>query len=142
MADDNHTADTVTTDTTTPAVVQPITREPQRVAPDTAGAHKPEPEPPKPAVTDPLSFDTSGQSGQGSQQGGGVGSRYTVKSKAYFHNSPDETTRREAFIVSWNNAILEALEDKNGFIYVIFTNEAGQTSRGWLKKSDLSLVEE
>ena len=135
-------SDTTTIDTTPIETSPPITREPQRVAPDTARVNQPDPEPPKPAVTDPLTFDTTDKSNNENQQGGAIGSRYTVKSKAFFHNSPDDATRREAFIVSWNNAILEALDDKNGFIYVVYTNEAGQTSRGWIKKSDLSLVEE
>ena len=50
----------------------------------------------------------------------GEKSRYTVKSKAFFYNEPDESTRREAFIVHWNNARLKTLEEKDGFIYVVF----------------------
>jgi serine/threonine-protein kinase len=68
--------------------------------------------------------------------------KYRVKSKAYFHNQPDESTRREAFIVHWNNATLNALEEKDGFIYVVFTNHMGQTSKGWLRTSDLTKVED
>lgn len=67
-------------------------------------------------------------------------SRYTVKSKAFFYNQPDESTRREAFIVHWNNARLTPLEEKDGFIYVVFTNHLGQTSKGWLRKTDLVAV--
>jgi serine/threonine-protein kinase len=67
-------------------------------------------------------------------------SRYTVRSKAFFHDQPDESTRREAFIVSWNNARLTPLEEKDGFIYVVFTNHLGQTSKGWLRKQDLVAV--
>jgi serine/threonine protein kinase len=62
---------------------------------------------------------------------------YTVKSKAYFHNQPDENTRRNAFIVHWNNAVLKSLDEQQGFIYVVFTNHLGQTSKGWLNKNDL-----
>lgn len=67
--------------------------------------------------------------------------RYKVKSKAYFHNEPDETTRRNAFIIHWNNATLTPIEDKDGFVYIVFTNHLGQTSRGWLRKKDLNRVE-
>jgi hypothetical protein len=69
---------------------------------------------------------------------------YKVASKAYFYNSPDESTRRNAFINHWNNsyATLYPKEDKNGFVYVIFTNEKGQTSMGWLRKKDLKPVKE
>jgi serine/threonine-protein kinase len=62
---------------------------------------------------------------------------YKVRSKAYFHNEPDEATRRNAFIVHWNNAVLHPLKDENGFVYVVFTNDEGQTSKGWLRKKDL-----
>ncbi|HEX2606555.1 MAG TPA: serine/threonine-protein kinase [Flavisolibacter sp.] len=67
--------------------------------------------------------------------------KYKVINKAYFHNEPDETTRRNAFLVHWNNAVLTPIEERDGFIYVIYTNERGQTSKGWLKKSDLQLIE-
>ena len=66
--------------------------------------------------------------------------RYKVRNKAYFHNTPDESTQRDAFIIHWNNAVLKPLNEKNGFIYVVFTNHLGQTSRGWLSKQDLVAV--
>ena len=69
-----------------------------------------------------------------------TGNKYTVILKAYFHNAPDESTRRAAFINKWNNAVLTPLDDKNGFIYIVYTNEAGQTSKGWLRKQDLKLL--
>jgi serine/threonine-protein kinase len=62
---------------------------------------------------------------------------YKVRSKAYFHTQPDESTRRNAFIVHWNNAVLHPKEERNDFVYVVFTNHLGQTSRGWLRKKDL-----
>jgi serine/threonine-protein kinase len=66
---------------------------------------------------------------------------YTVISRAYFHNKPDPETKREGvYITHWNNAKLTALEETNDFIYVVFKNHLGQTSKGWLRKSDLKLV--
>lgn len=62
---------------------------------------------------------------------------YKVKSRAYFHDEADENTRRNAFIVHWNNAVLKPLDEQQGFIYVVFTNHLGQTSKGWLNKNDL-----
>lgn len=63
---------------------------------------------------------------------------YTVaKGQAHFHNLPDPSTRRKAFINHWNKAVLEPLEEKNGFIYIIYTNHQGQTSKGWLQIKDL-----
>ena len=69
--------------------------------------------------------------------------KYKIIDRAYFHNQPDESTRREAFLVHWNNsyATLEALDEKNGFIYVVFRNHLNQTSKGWLRKKDLKPVE-
>ena len=70
----------------------------------------------------------------------GSGTRYKVRNKAYFHNEPDAGTRRKAFIIHWNNAVLKPLDEKNGFVYIVFTNHLGQTSKGWLSKSDLAEV--
>lgn len=63
---------------------------------------------------------------------------YTVATGiAHFHNAPDEHTRRNAFINHWNKAILHPLEEKNGFIYILYKNDEGQVSKGWLDKKDL-----
>jgi serine/threonine protein kinase len=59
---------------------------------------------------------------------------------AYFYSRPDESTKRAANINQWNNARLKALDDQNGFIYVVYTNDKGQTSQGWLRKKDLIVV--
>jgi serine/threonine-protein kinase len=63
--------------------------------------------------------------------------KYKVISKAYFYNSPDDSTHRKAFIVHWNNAVLTPTDEMRGFVYVVYTNDQGQTSRGWLRKKDL-----
>ncbi|HEX8279309.1 MAG TPA: serine/threonine protein kinase, partial [Segetibacter sp.] len=63
--------------------------------------------------------------------------QYVVTSKAYFYTTPDESTRRNAFVVPSNNAILKALDEQNDFIYVVFNNQHGQSSKGWLRKKDL-----
>jgi serine/threonine-protein kinase len=67
--------------------------------------------------------------------------KYTLSvSKAFFHSEPDASTRRKAHLVHWNNAELTALDEKNGFIYVVFFNTAGQITKGWLRKSDLKRI--
>ncbi len=72
----------------------------------------------------------------------GSAKRYTLASKyAYFHNEPDQSTRRAANINIWNNAKLTPLKEQNGFIYVVYVNEQGQTSRGWLLKRNLKPIE-
>jgi serine/threonine-protein kinase len=75
-------------------------------------------------------------------EGTNTTAKYKVRSKAYFHNEPDESTRRAAFIVHWNNAVLEPTQEKNDFVYIVFTNHQGQTSRGWLRIKDLVKVGE
>ncbi len=67
--------------------------------------------------------------------------KYKVTSKANFYSSADENTLRSAFISGSSNKTVEALEDKNGFIYVEYTNDNGLVSRGWLSKTDLSKIE-
>jgi serine/threonine-protein kinase len=66
----------------------------------------------------------------------GASGQYKAISKAYFYTEPDESTRREAFINKWNSSVT-ATDDMNGFIYVVYKNEKGQTTRGWLLKKDL-----
>lgn len=68
--------------------------------------------------------------------------QYMVTTKAYFYNTPDESTRRNAFVVPSNNAILNASDEQNDFIYVEFKNQLGQSSKGWLRKKDLQLLNE
>jgi serine/threonine-protein kinase len=41
-----------------------------------------------------------------------------------------------------SNDIVSALDEKNGFVYTEFTNSKGQTSKGWLQKSDLISLDE
>ena len=79
------------------------------------------------------------QNGKGVATANSFG-KYAVLSKAYFYNSPDESTRREAFIVSANNAVLTPSDEMEDFVYVTYTNAQGQTSRGWLRKQDLKPV--
>ena len=64
--------------------------------------------------------------------------KYRVTSKANFYNAPDENTMRSTFISESANKTVNALEDKNGFIYVEYTNDLGFTSKGWLSKTDLT----
>ena len=69
--------------------------------------------------------------------------RYKVISKAYLHNAPDANTRRSAFI-NYNNSYSTLIPkgEKNGFVYVVFSNDKGQTTMGWLNKKDLRPVNE
>lgn len=64
--------------------------------------------------------------------------KYKVTSKANFYNSADENTMRGTFISGDANKTVDALDDKNGFIFVEYTNDLGFTSKGWLSKTDLT----
>lgn len=65
-----------------------------------------------------------------------IGQYKVLSTRAYFHNKPDGSTRRTAYMVP-SNDVVNAYDEANGFIYTEFTNNRGQTSKGWLKKEDL-----
>ena len=65
-----------------------------------------------------------------------IGQFKVQATRAYFHNEPDEATRRTAYMVP-SNDVVSGLDERNGFIYIEFTNSRGQTSKGWIKRSDL-----
>jgi len=74
-------------------------------------------------------------------KGKDAGKTFTLfNTYAYFHDSPDAASVRKANINRWNNARLTAIDDINGYIYVIYKNEQGQVSKGWLDKKDLIRV--
>lgn len=67
--------------------------------------------------------------------------KYTLAvSRAYFYSQADEKTQRNSFLDKSNNAELTAVDEKNGFIYVVFFNTEGQITKGWLRKSDLRKI--
>jgi serine/threonine-protein kinase len=67
--------------------------------------------------------------------------KYTVISKAYFHDKAHPSTRRKGFINVWNKAVLTPLGETDDFIYIEYTNTLGQTSKGWLRKVDLKVID-
>jgi eukaryotic-like serine/threonine-protein kinase len=69
-----------------------------------------------------------------------LGQFQVIASRAYFHNEPDVSTRRKAFMIP-SNDLVTGLDEKNGFVYTEFTNSRGQTSKGWLKLTDLRKVQ-
>lgn len=64
--------------------------------------------------------------------------RYVVTSKANFYSAPDDNTLRSYFISPGNDKVVNALDDRNGFIYVEFKNDVGYVTKGWLSKADLT----
>ncbi len=63
---------------------------------------------------------------------------YRVTSKANFYNAPDENTMKSYFISQSNDKTVDALEEKDDFIYVEFKNDVGYVTKGWLSKKDLT----
>ena len=64
---------------------------------------------------------------------------YVVNSPTtYFHNEPDESTQRGAWVQRGDE--ITAYEEQNGFVYTEF-KKSGHTTKGWLKKSDLVTVD-
>jgi type I restriction enzyme M protein len=64
--------------------------------------------------------------------------KYAVISRAYFYSSPVENTKRSIYINNTSHITLNPTNEKNGFIYVIYINKNGQTTKGWLNKKDLN----
>ncbi|MEO5889968.1 MAG: protein kinase [Ferruginibacter sp.] len=58
-----------------------------------------------------------------------------LASKAYFHNLPDEDTRRMAWVNA--NDTITALKETTDFVYTEFYNSKNQLSKGWLRMKDL-----
>jgi hypothetical protein len=63
--------------------------------------------------------------------------QYKVVDTTYFHDQPDESTGRKSFLDPLNNNVLNPIQDRNGFIYIVYTNRFGRTSKGWINKKDL-----
>ena len=70
-----------------------------------------------------------------------VSKDYTVITKAYFYSEPDIRKPKSLYLEPRQNLVLEPTKDQNGFVYVIYINKKGQTTRGWLNKKDLQPVE-
>ena len=63
--------------------------------------------------------------------------KYTVRDTTFFHNQPDESSTRKSYLDPLNNNVLDPIQEKNGFIYIVYTNRFGRTSKGWINKKDL-----
>jgi hypothetical protein len=63
---------------------------------------------------------------------------FTVKvDKAYFFNEPNFNSKRGAYLINGQSA--EFTKSENNFVYVIFSNEKGQTTEGWISIDDISI---
>jgi len=58
--------------------------------------------------------------------------------RAYFHNKPEQSTQRKAYLVKGENVYVQKIE--NDFGYVKFTNAKGIISYGWIKLNQISKI--
>ena len=63
------------------------------------------------------------------------GNKYTIINTAYFYDAPDKNSRSNLYLTA-GDATLTLLDETNDFRYVIFTNDKGKTTKGWLLKKD------
>jgi type I restriction enzyme M protein len=66
---------------------------------------------------------------------------YTVIDKAYFYSEPDITKRKNLYLGQRKDYVLRPTEEENGFVYVVYVNRNGETTRGWINKKDLQPVQ-
>jgi hypothetical protein len=65
---------------------------------------------------------------------------YVSAGKSYFHDAPDFSTKRKAYLVKYDEATL--LRTRNGFGFVEFYNYAtSKTTSGWMRLTDLEVNE-
>ena len=65
---------------------------------------------------------------------------YTVINKAWFHYAPDSSKRKTFYLQPRQNLVIVPTAEENGFVYVVYVNKKGQSTRGWLDKKDLEPV--
>ena len=71
----------------------------------------------------------------------GVSKGYTVITKAYFYSEPDTRKRKRLYLEPRKDLVLNPTNEQNGFVYAVYVNKRGQTTKGWLNKQDLQPVE-
>lgn len=70
-----------------------------------------------------------------------IGQYRVLSAKAFFYNEADEATIRRNVFIRVDDSVT-VYDEKAGFVYTEFTNARGQTSKGWLHKSDLITPEQ
>lgn len=141
------TTDQVTT-TTGPMGNEPQTSsgdEPRRKGADTVYIRERPHDTAGRSATQSQTIDESAQNGeQQSQENSPPRSNtnhYAVSTgRAYFHNEPDADTRRDAYLTP-SDEVFTAIDEEGDFVYIVFTNDRGETSKGWVLKRDLRPVE-
>nr|WP_068888472.1 serine/threonine-protein kinase [Pedobacter panaciterrae] len=69
------------------------------------------------------------------------GKKYRIpKTTIYFHDSPNNNAPSRGVLGLWVNSKFEVIDEQGNFIYVTLTNNDGEVTKGWLKKTDLKEV--
>jgi type I restriction enzyme M protein len=71
-----------------------------------------------------------------------IKTKYTVTDTTYFHDKPADGSARKSYLDPLKKNILTSLQETNGFIYIVYTNKYGRTSKGWIRKRDLRQLPE
>lgn len=66
---------------------------------------------------------------------------YTVVNKTWFYRTPDTTNQKKLFLEPRPDLVLNPTDEQNGFVYVVYINKKGESTRGWLNKKDLEPVQ-
>ncbi|MEO6905810.1 MAG: N-6 DNA methylase [Ginsengibacter sp.] len=67
--------------------------------------------------------------------------QYTVIDKAWFYYAPDSGKRKTFYLQPRHDLVIVPTAEENGFVYVVYVNKNGQSTRGWLDKKNLKAVE-
>lgn len=75
-------------------------------------------------------------------KGSGPGSKkYTVINKAWFHYEPDSNKIKHFYLTPRKGLIVISNAEESGFAYVVYTNNKGESTHGWINKKDLQPVD-
>ena len=131
----DNTSSVLNTDTTTVDSTSLVTSKPAKKRPDTQTRAITLPEKDNQVENDIIEEPVN-ETQQPRTSGAVAGAKYKIGRQTYFHDRPDETSRRNAYLIA-NEEVITALDEQNDFIYISFTNSDGQTSKGWISKRDL-----
>lgn len=69
------------------------------------------------------------------------GKKYRIpKTTLRFHDAPNNDAPVQPILGLWVNSKFEVIDEQGNFIYVTLTDNDGQVTKGWLKKTDLKEV--
>ena len=119
----------------------PITKESTKEENDSQIQEKVIPVSPVKAVSITSTSDSTAQASNSTVPRADSSDKYTVIDKAWFHYEPDSGKRKSVFLQARKDLVLTPTAEENGFVYVVYINNKGQSTHGWLDKKDLEPVE-